>query len=66
MRELARARVAVGRAHGASPEAREQMNKGNEELVWTSVCRRCKAVLKGTLKQLREHNCSIGAPDHGK
>ena len=58
-RELKRAQVVVGRAHGASPQARERMNSANEGMQWTAVCCRCKAVLKGTLKELREHACGL-------
>ena len=59
-REFRRAAVMVGREHGSSPQARQRMNEANEKLQWTSVCKRCGVVLKGTLLELRAHNCSEG------
>ena len=58
-REFRRAAVMVGREHGSSPAARERMNEENAKLQWTSVCRKCGVVLKGTLVELRGHSCEV-------
>jgi len=55
---LKAARIAFGRRHGASPEARARMEQANAEASdWRTVCRRCKEPLKGSLAQLKEHRC---------
>lgn len=41
-----------------SDEARDTLNKLNESFNdWAATCPKCKANLKGTLKELREHSC---------
>jgi len=55
---LKAARIAFGRRHGASPEARARMEQANAEAAdWRATCRHCKQTLKGTLAEVREHRC---------
>lgn len=50
-------RVAFGRRYGATPMAREYMEKENAKLEWRGACRRCGRELKGTPDELRAHEC---------
>ena len=59
-RETERAKIAMGRRFGASPEARERMDAANAEAIWQGKCRHCGVPLKGTLKQLKDHVCENG------
>jgi len=61
--KMTKGQVAVGRQFGASPGARERMQEADQEAIWTGACRHCAIPLKGTLKQLREHRCSVEGRD---
>ena len=57
-RDEARKRIFVGRRAGMSPEKREEVEKETAEAIWHGTCRRCKAVIKGTLEECRAHKCT--------
>lgn len=56
-----RTAIALGRRFGASPAAREQMAAENAKLFWIGRCRFCRAIFKGTPKELETlmaaHRC---------
>lgn len=52
----------MSRRAGMDPQQREQMQAHLEaQEDWTARCRRCGAALKGTPKQLREHDCAVSS-----
>lgn len=56
-REFKRAAIKLGKTIGPSPEARARMEEADETAIWTGGCTKCRAILKGTLDQLRNHKC---------
>lgn len=52
-------KVFIGRRFGASPEARERMDKHDAEQTWHATCPRCDEKVKGSLAELREHRCAV-------
>lgn len=53
--------VAARRRRGMSEGARERVAREQEKMDdWKAVCRHCKENLRGTIAQLKTHECKNG------
>lgn len=53
--------AALHRRFGMSPEDKAELSKIHAaQTDWKGQCRKCRAVLEGTLEQLKGHVCATG------